>query len=703
MDIEKKPQPNTFRLNPEDSRFDLSLKNSFSDEWVGKGSRDKRHGGKMVRRVCPDCGHHAFDYSSKDGWFLCWHCHIHGRLQDAEFLSEEEKAKQLEREARRNTSLNVRNRSAQPGPSTPPAPGGEGGWGEGAVILSDYMPLAEDELETIEDISLDPVVSGNQDVARHYLKEIGITPEQARRYHLGVATRYIKTKKEDTGKNRTCIAFRNYVDGYCCNVKFRSITTVSENRNIGGQAVSRKKREKGFDQLSSFTPCAPYNIDCINPQTFTASDGECPEQPSPVSRLFITEGEKDCLTLLTMGCERVISVASGANTNLDRSFEAFREWLAPIKDIVICGDQDQRGRELTAALFDYFASKKVYACRWDQRLWGKDITDVRCQHGDEKARDIISNAQLLTREDILDFTSDDDESLILENLTSTVQRGYSVGIGRMTDEIFRLTDSGGLMVLTGVPGTGKTDFLNFLTTSLIRERNAHVAYCSFETPDKHRHMASLTKVWMGEERIEMLDRDVIMPRIHHITSHVSHIEMRRDSPTPQRILSKAEAVYAKHPNMQFLVIDPYLYMELTVNRNVTETNAIKKMLTTLQDWAHDHRVWVFIVAHPRMLHREDGSDEFEEVTYYTISGSANWANISDYIGSLKRIKGSDYDYTRFTTLKVRDQEVCRTGEVYYKRSSSGRYLECEDESSAKASKVINHDDAFRVWEIAPAN
>lgn len=686
MDIEKKPQSNTFRLNPEDSRFDLSLKNSFGDEWVGRGSRDKRHGGKMVRRVCPACGHHAFDYSKKDGWFLCWHCHIHGRLQDAEFLSEKEKEERLKMEARRNTSLT---QSAGYRSSASTMTAKDNGQD---ILLSDYMPIADEDAETIEDISLDPVVSGNQDVARHYLKEIGITPEQARQYHLGVATRYVKCKGEDTGKNRTCIAFRNYVEGYCCNVKFRSITTVTENRNIGGQAVSRKKREKGFDQLSSFTPCAPYNIDCLRPDF-------CSEQHN----LFITEGEKDCLTLLTMGCGKVISVASGANTNLDRSFEAFREWLAPIRNVIICGDQDQRGRELTAALFDYFASKKVYACRWDQRLWGKDITDVRCQHGEQKARDIISSAQLLTREDILDFTGDDDESIILENLTSTVQRGYSVGVGSKTDEIFRLTDSGGLMVLTGVPGTGKTDFLNFLTTSLIRERNAHVAYCSFETPDKHRHMASLTKVWMGEERIEMLDRDVIMPRIHHITSHVSHIEMRRDSPTPQRILSKAEAVYAQHPDMQFLVIDPYLYMELTVNRNVTETNAIKKMLTTLQDWAHDHRVWVFIVAHPRMLHREDGTDEFEEVTYYTISGSANWANISDYIGSLKRIKGPDYDYTRFTTLKVRDQEVCRTGEVYYKRSSSGRYLECEDESNAKAGKVINHDDAFRVWEIAPAN
>lgn len=37
MDIEKKPQSNTFRLNPADSRFDLSLKNSFGDEWAGKG------------------------------------------------------------------------------------------------------------------------------------------------------------------------------------------------------------------------------------------------------------------------------------------------------------------------------------------------------------------------------------------------------------------------------------------------------------------------------------------------------------------------------------------------------------------------------------------------------------------------------------------------------------------------------------------
>lgn len=62
---------------------------------------------------------------------------------------------------------------------------------------------------------------------------------------------------------------------------------------------------------------------------------------------------------------------------------------------------------------------------------------------------------------------------------------------------------------------------------------------------------------------------------------------------------------------------------------------------------------------------------------YTIAGSANWANIADFIVSLERVRKSatHTDYTRLSVLKVRDQELCSPGEVIYVRQGCGRYDE----------------------------
>lgn len=64
---------------------------------------------------------------------------------------------------------------------------------------------------------------------------------------------------------------------------------------------------------------------------------------------------------------------------------------------------------------------------------------------------------------------------------------------------------------------------------------------------------------------------------------------------------------------------------------------------------------------------------------YTISGSANWANLADFIFTLRRINEPDRRYTRLDMLKVRDQDLCQTGTVLYVRQSCGRYSERESE------------------------
>ena len=104
----------------------------------------------------------------------------------------------------------------------------------------------------------------------------------------------------------------------------------------------------------------------------------------------------------------------------------------------------------------------------------------------------------------------------------------------------------------------------------------------------------------------------------------------------------------------------------------------------MQAWGRINRIWGVIVAHPRSLKKLSGKNELEEIDMYTISGSANWANLADFIFSITRVQQPDRNYTRLDMLKVRDQELCQTGSVLYVRQPCGRYDERESEEQVMA-------------------
>lgn len=680
------------KLNETDRHNDWCLNDlDQKDAWTHKGGRDKLNGGWKIRRVCPQCGHHAFEYAPSNGRFICWYCHAWGRLADRQFYA----AHELERMDLQALSFGY-NTPKQPAKPQKPTKQKTERMNPSTInddiTLADYMPLSADELAGIADIATGEQVSGHQFIARQYLASIGITPAVAAAHRLGIALRHIRLKDEDQGKQRLCIAYRGFVEGHCCNVKFRSINLVTRTvTGIDGQQRQVQQREKGFDQLSSFTPCAPYHIDCLR------------NVPSGQRvTLYITEGEKDCLTLLALGYRYVISVASGAQTDHSRSFRAFVPWLAAVHTVVVCGDQDQKGREMAVRLADYFDDREVRVVRWDQRNGGKDITDLYLSRGADRVRQVLQEAAAVERTDILTFATPERMSCVLSQARGAYDKGYDVGLGPITDRVLHLNSQGGLIIVTGVPNAGKTDFLTFLTARLMAHRNQGVCYCLFETPDKSRHLADLVQLWVGDTPCTELTDQELMPFVEAVSRHTVHLSMRHEKPTPARVLAKAESALRAMPHIGYLVIDPYLYLDMGAGRNVTETESIKTMLTTVQDWAHAHRIWVFLVAHPRKLQSDEGTNEYEEVNMYTIANSAHWANISDFILSVKRVNrpAQRIDYTRVTVLKVRDQKLCRPGDVFFQRQSCGRY----DERATEEDCIRGRGSCcMEPWEVSDSS
>ena len=467
------------------------------------------------------------------------------------------------------------------------------------------------------------------------------------------------------------LCYVNRVDGRPVNVKYRSVL------------------KKEFTQESPTKPCAPYNIDCVNP---SLTGGE------PIDRVIITEGEKDVLSLYEAGYRHVISIANGAQTDVAASFEAFEPWLDRVHSIVICGDSDRPGRELQQHLADHFGGR-CSLCTLPAGC--KDISDVFVQQGVEAVRAVIEGATPVAQHNLVTVGSL--RGAVTARLRGDYDHGYDLGYGPVTDGVLHLTDCGGLIIVTGEPGSGKTDILDDVCAHLMVHCHRHVALCSFEMPDKAAHTARYMRLLIGQSDLSLFDDDDLAPYFDLLDSHLCHLVVGDDEvPSPAHILRAADTLLQTRP-LHFLIIDPYLYLDLQLSGRENETEGIRHMLVTFQQWARKSHVWVIIVAHPRKLVKSIETGRLEVIDQYTIAGSAHWANIADFILTVRRLKAdAQTPYTEVRVLKVRDQTQCAPGTVLYRRQSCGRYDERADLDAIRSeARGILYPQDTTPWLLPP--
>ena len=619
---------------------------------------DRKNAGKNFIVRCPKCGTMHLYISKAKGLYHCFYagCDFNGILTDY---------------CKDNRPMFSYRKGDSPSNGATYRPQDnrhtENAVNEVPMLPGDYKVLAPTVLQKIKPLDESPdCTDPDQLAARRYLADQGISLATAIAAHIGCLRHYCITKDSEDKREQAstvfpCIAYVNYVDGRPVNAKYRSCSPIQSPSPEEGQPIAYSKF---WSQDSPTTPCAPYNIDCINPLLV---------EEEIIPRLIIVEGGKDALILMEAGYRHVISVPSGAATDLAKCFEAFIPWLDQVQDIVICGDSDLPGRTLVKRLSDYFGARCLFTI-----LPGgcKDIGDVMKLYGTEVVRTVIDDACACQTTDII--TVEQRRKEVIDVLHGKYDHGYSVGYGPLTDRIFHPTDTGGLIIMTGMPNSGKTDFLNDLTSRIMRDTERFVCYLSFEVPDKDKHIAHLVHLLLGKANTTDYTDEQLTPYIDFLNTHMIHLDMHEVPPTPGNILHRADLVRRRQP-LKYLVIDPYLFVEAQSGKGETETQSIKSMLTRFQSWGRENHIWVIIVAHPRSLKKIDGKNAMEDINMYTISGSANWANLADFILSITRINEPDRAFTRLDVLKVRDQELCRTGTVYYTRQPCGRYEEHESE------------------------
>ena len=527
-----------------------------------------------------------------------------------------------------------------------------------------------------------------QSMVQRYIQAMKLSPDII--VQEGVMCAWMKQTADDTKSEDPkgvemvpAIAYCNYLDGKIINVKFRSV----QQHPVTGEW------SKLFCQVSPTKPCAPYGIDSIN---LLRPDAQS------IRQLIITEGEKDRLTLMTCGFPYVLSIANGASTNIEESHEAFDEWIQQAGEIIICGDTDRPGRRLVKLLIEQYQTRAKVTTLPQGK---KDISEVYDAFGSREVQRIIAEAQGISDADIYDLSEHKED--ILDIMMGNYDRGYEVGMGGLTDGIFHPTSDGGLIILTGRPNSGKTDFLNCLMAHLMYHNQKRVAFFSFEKPIKGKHVREIARIALGVRNTENMDgaespeeaRQENRRVLDFLSEHMVDFDTKTRLPDSNYIIGMMEAMMnRKKQKIDYLVIDPYVFINMTEGGSrATETEKVRLMLTKLQAWSRTRHIWTVVVAHPRIQYK-DGHEAFPPLDIYSVAGSAQWANLADFLLTVNRISKPEEGkmFTIVEMLKVRDQEFCHPGKVYYVRQPCGRYDERESENDciaeAMQGKVLAKDD-----------
>lgn len=347
--------------------------------------------------------------------------------------------------------------------------------------------------------------------------------------------------------------------------------------------------------------------------------------------LVITEGEMDALALMQCGIERVVSVPDGAPAErVDDPDSAKYTFLAGFPDrenapeVIIAADGDDAGANLLhdlARRIGYERCKFItYPLARDPERWGrdrlKDFNEVLIEYGEAGVHKTLANARWMAVPGLYRMS---------ELPPVPEPAVYSTGIVGL-DEHFRVR-LGDLIVVTGVPGHGKTTFVNEVCMNLARQALLPVCFASFEQLPQREHRRNLRTLisgklvkWMTPEDMSRADR-IIEDRFTFI------VPGNDDSPTIEWMLERAKAAVVRH-GAKVIVVDPWNEMDHNRPSDLSLTEYVGEAIKALKRFARTYGVAMIVVAHPAKM-RRDRDGKMPMPGLYDISDSANWANKAD--------------------------------------------------------------------------
>ena len=200
------------------------------------------------------------------------------------------------------------------------------------------------------------------------------------------------------------------------------------------------------------------------------------------------------------------------------------------------------------SLFVVLGSEVCYLATFDDC---KDANEYLLKHGEEKLISRITAATPVPLEHVTTFR--DIEGEITDFVRNGFKPGFQIGLDNF-DDIFS-TYTGQFITVTGIPSSGKSDFVDQMCVGYNRKYNWKIAYASPENQPTFLHAHKLMRKMWGRMPNES---DINTPEWNTVADHINdnffHIDMEKY--TLESVLKKG-AELVKRKGIKCLVIDPY--------------------------------------------------------------------------------------------------------------------------------------------------
>ncbi len=380
----------------------------------------------------------------------------------------------------------------------------------------------------------------------------------------------------------------------------------------------------------------------------------------------IVEGEMDALSLYEVGITNVISVPNGATLNrlnldyLDNCIEYFDDK----QKIILATDSDEAGQNLQQELIRRFGAEVCWLADFGIH---KDANDLLIADGRNALINAIHNSAAVPLENVVTVNDINDE--LEEFIHEGFKPGYQVGLDNF-DSIFS-TYTGQFITVTGVPSSGKSDFVDRMAVGYQMKYGWKTAFASPENKPTFLHAHKLIRKiggWMPKKDDLGSDKwnrcfDVVNDNFYFIEAERYDLDA---------VLKKG-AELVKRKGIKCLVIDPYNKVKMKGAGDLSITDATMEYLAKIEAFAKKYDVLVVIVAHPTKMYKKDDGT-IDEPTMYNIKGGGEWYDAS-YHGLLVH-RNYTNNTVKVKVLKVKFQNLGENqAEAHFKwNHASGDYM-----------------------------
>jgi twinkle protein len=424
-----------------------------------------------------------------------------------------------------------------------------------------------------------------------------------------------------------------------------------------GEVVNNKYRtfDKQFSQDKDATKCF-YNYDVINDPTLK-------KEP-----LIITEGEIDALTFIQAGFVKTVSVPDGApNEKHDEWTEKYSyldNEIANIRKnspyVILATDRDGNGDNL---LHDLALRIGRDFCKWVKYpQLCKDVNEAWVKYG-TKHPNVIQ--QIIDTQEWLEV----DGVFTMRDLPPVAQATvYDIDMPGFDKHMkIRLGD---FSVVTGIPGMGKSTFVNDVMARVADKHALKIAFASFEQHPTLDHLRNLTRWHEGTHGPSNAEEWINRNFCFIYPSDRQQLEEMIDL---DWFLERASVAVVQH-GAKIVVIDPWNELEHKTGRRESLTEYVGKSIKRLKSFARSNNVHVMVVAHPAKMYRnKDGN--FPVPSLYDISDSAHWANKAD-LGIVVHRDSYESSETQISNRKSRYHDIIGVPgtEKFYFNKETNRFM-----------------------------